>query len=296
MEEKQRNEIVESTFKSRHFNALFTGAVSGVISRTATSPLERIKIIKQVNPEFHSQWGTFQGLQHLWKTEGWNSLWKGNGVNALRIAPYNAVQLASFYKYKEMFGATGKSDWWRLALASSCAGMTSVASCYPLDTIRSVLSIQTEENKKYANIRELSRDVYKTQGVRGFYKGLNASLIGIVPYVGINLALFDTMKQRCQPDRSKLHFDLCNFALGGASAMIAVSLSYPFEVTRRRLQLSGMLQTVEYKGISECISKTYKQKGIRGFYSGLVPCFLRVIPAMSIVMVVNERMRELLEF
>ena len=276
-----------------YMKSLLTGAVSGVISRSATASLERLKILRQFKDLSHeSMWQTFR---RLYVTEGLRGFYKGNGVNAIRIAPYNAIQLSSFYRYKHWFGAS-KDRPLHLVAASGCAGMTSVLSCYPLDLIRSVLTIQSEKDKKYKGIKHTATSIYKERGIRGLYRGLNASLIGIVPYVGVNLSAFDILKHYFQLPKSHPYFDACNFGLGGIAATGAVLTTYPFEVTRRRIQLGGILGGKEYSGLADCVKKTWKSKGFFGFYTGFVPCFLRVIPAMSIVMLVNERMRHLLDF
>jgi solute carrier family 25 phosphate transporter 23/24/25/41 len=276
-----------------HRESLFSGALAGVLSRTATAPLERLKILRQVHNLDHE--GMAQTFRRLYRTEGMRGLYKGNGVNAVRIAPYNAIQLASFQKYKDMLGIHDKPTS-KVILASSASAMTSIMVCYPLDVIRSTLTIQGEngsvKQRAYKGIVDTAKDIYKKRGFRGLYGGLNASLLGITPYVGMNLAMFDVLKHHFQPPVDHKYFDAFNFGLGAGSALFSVVTTYPFEVTRRRLQLSGILNRSEYSGIVDCVKKTWA-KGPTSFYTGLVPCCLRVIPAMSIVMLVNERMRSL---
>jgi solute carrier family 25 phosphate transporter 23/24/25/41 len=237
----------------------------------------------------------YQTFRHIYRTEGVRGFYKGNGVNAIRIAPYNAIQLASFYRYKHWFGAS-KDNPGRLIAASGCAGMTSVLSCYPLDLVRSVLTIQNEKTKVYSGITDTVRKIHNKSGMRGLYRGLNASMIGIVPYVGVNLAVFDILKHHYQVPKMHPRFDAYNFGMGAVASSLAVTLTYPFEVTRRRIQMGGLLGRKEYDGISDCVKKTVKRQGWKGFYTGFIPCFLRVIPCMSIVMLVNERMRHILDF
>jgi len=279
---------------NRHFKSLFSGAVSGVISRSATAPLERLKIMRQVAKTAQNE-GMWQTFGNIYRMEGLRGFYKGNGVNAVRIMPYNAIQFASFHKYKEMFGVTKNTNG-RLIAASSCAGMTSVLTCYPLDLIRSVITIQTGDKPKYKGITNTASIIYRERGVRGLYSGLHASMFGIIPYVGINLAVFDMLRYRFQPDASHPCFDMYNFGLGGVASTVSVATTYPTELVRRRLQLSGILGTNTYTGVTDCILRTWQCKGFSGFYQGFVPCFLRVIPAMSIVFGINERMRGWLDF
>lgn len=282
----------------KHFKGLFSGALAGVMSRTATAPLERVKILNQVQNLSHET--TCQTLKRIWTQEGVKGLYKGNGVNAIRIAPYNAIQLAAFHRYKHMLGVEADKPTSKLIVASSASAMTSIVASYPLDVIRSTLTIQGENgfvNRiAYRGIADTARDIYRTKGVRGLYNGMSASLIGITPYVGVNLAMFDVLKLYYQLPHDSPHFDLCNFGLGATSALVSATVTYPFEVTRRRLQLGGILNRREYDGFADCVRKTWKYKGVPGFFQGLSPCLLRVIPAMSVVMLVNERMKHWMSF
>ncbi|XP_022975492.1 mitochondrial adenine nucleotide transporter ADNT1-like, partial [Cucurbita maxima] len=66
-------------------------------SRTAVAPLERLKILLQVqNPHSIKYNGTIQGLKYIWRTEGFRGLFKGNGTNCARIVPNSAVKFFSY--------------------------------------------------------------------------------------------------------------------------------------------------------------------------------------------------------
>ena len=57
-----------------------------------------------------------------------------------------------------------------------------------------------------------------------------------------------------------------------------------------------IIETKMDSSIIGCLKSTYVTKGVRGFYSGFAPCFIRTVPAMAITLGINERMRKLLEF
>ncbi|KAJ1844829.1 hypothetical protein LPJ57_009399, partial [Coemansia sp. RSA 486] len=74
---------------------LMAGGVSGAVSRTVVSPLERMKILFQVR---HVQsrgagatyTGVFGTLAKIWREEGIAGYMRGNGTNVVRIVPYSA--------------------------------------------------------------------------------------------------------------------------------------------------------------------------------------------------------------
>ncbi|KAM1470263.1 hypothetical protein TB2_040776 [Malus domestica] len=77
--------------------SLVAGGVAGGVSRTAVAPLERLKILLQVqNPHNIKYNGTIQGLKYIWRSEGFRGLFKGNGTNCARIVPNSAVKFFSY--------------------------------------------------------------------------------------------------------------------------------------------------------------------------------------------------------
>jgi hypothetical protein len=82
------------------FKALSAGAFAGALSRTITSPLERLKVLKQVQSSSHKYDGIVRALVRMYQEEGLRSYWKGNGTNVVRIAPFSAIQFVSFDIYK----------------------------------------------------------------------------------------------------------------------------------------------------------------------------------------------------
>lgn len=72
------------------------------MSRTVVSPLERLKILFQVQSAGHNEYKLSVGkaLAKMWKEEGWRGFMAGNGTNCIRIVPYSAVQFGSYNLYK----------------------------------------------------------------------------------------------------------------------------------------------------------------------------------------------------
>jgi len=69
---------------------------------------------------------------------------------------------------------------------------------------------------------------------------------------------------------------------GGISGGIEICISYPTEYVKTLLQLDEKTGTKKYKGIGDCIKKTYRSAGITGFYRGLSPLFYMSIPKVGV--------------
>lgn len=93
--------------------AFCAGGVAGAVSRTVVSPLERLKILFQVQSAGRDAYKLSVGkaLAKMWKEEGWRGFMRGNGTNCIRIVPYSAVQFGSYNFYKRVRGSPGVA--WR---------------------------------------------------------------------------------------------------------------------------------------------------------------------------------------
>ncbi|KAM0538696.1 hypothetical protein ACHAPH_002430 [Verticillium nonalfalfae] len=84
--------------------AFCAGGVAGAVSRTVVSPLERLKILFQIQSAGRDAYklSVGQGLKKMWVEEGWRGFMRGNGTNCIRIVPYSAVQFGSYNFYKRV--------------------------------------------------------------------------------------------------------------------------------------------------------------------------------------------------
>lgn len=82
------------------------GGVAGAVSRTVVSPLERLKILFQIQSVGRTEYQMPVGkaLKKMWVEEGWRGFMRGNGTNCIRIVPYSAVQFGSYNFYKTVGG------------------------------------------------------------------------------------------------------------------------------------------------------------------------------------------------
>lgn len=112
---------------------LVAGAVAGAVSRTGTAPLDRLKVFMQVRgpgelnhtprpgpqertpkspclpAQVHAsktnRLNILGGLQSMIREGGVRSLWRGNGINVLKIAPESAIK---FMAYEQVEAGVGR--------------------------------------------------------------------------------------------------------------------------------------------------------------------------------------------
>lgn len=87
--------------------SFIAGGVAGAVSRTVVSPLERLKILFQIQSVGREEYKMSIGkaLGKMWREEGFRGFMAGNGTNCIRIVPYSAVQFGSYNFYKRVCDA-----------------------------------------------------------------------------------------------------------------------------------------------------------------------------------------------
>ncbi|KAI9808705.1 MAG: hypothetical protein M1825_003857 [Sarcosagium campestre] len=298
---------IRKTLARPVFAAFLAGGVAGAVSRTVVSPLERLKILFQVQSVGREEYklSVGKGLMKMWKDEGWRGFMRGNGTNCIRIVPYSAVQFGSYNFYKKfMESSPGEMTPLRRLLCGGAAGITSVACTYPLDIVRTRLSIQSAS---FAALGEASRrqlpgmwatmvGMYKNEG--GFlalYRGLIPTVAGVAPYVGLNFMTYEAVRKYFTPDGDKNPSAVRKLGAGAISGAVAQTCTYPFDVLRRRFQINTMSgMGYQYKSIWDAVSIIISQEGVRGMYKGIVPNLLKVAPSMASSWLSFELVRDFL--
>lgn len=137
------------------------------------------------------------------------------------------------------------------------------------------------------------RVVRKEGGVRALYRGIMATATGVAPYVGINFAAYEALRGVITPPgKSSAPRKLLCGALAGS---ISQTLTYPFDVLRRKMQVTGMdALGVKYSGALDALQRILKTEGPRGLYRGLWPNLLKVAPSIATSFFTYELVKELL--
>ena len=262
------------------------GGFAGVISRTFTAPIELIKMQQQ------NKYLPNTNIKSVIQKEGIIGLWKGNYVNSIRIFPQMAINY-SFYQFfkKNMINYINiKNNNLVNFLSGTGAGIISMTSIYPLENIRSRLALQTNKDHYNGII-----DIIRRTKIRSLYNGLTMSIIGFAPYNALNFTFYEALKS--YSNKNKYLNDINPFVKqilsGGFAGTFAVSFTYPTDLIRRRLQLQGFDKLVpKYNGIIDCSKKIYNTEGIRGFYRGLLPCYIKIFPSLAIQFYMIELMKQ----
>lgn len=268
------------------------GGASAAIARTIVAPIDRVKLLLQLQ---HAQktiaveeryTGIVDCFTRVVKEQGPVSLWRGNVVNVARIGPQQALNFACKDFYKRLGKAPTPAEarahpWkafaWNL-FAGGAAGATSLAVIYPLDFARTRLATdigRTQGTREFNGLFDVVRQILKSDGPIGFYRGFASSLQGIILYRAAYFGLFDTATALIQPDKQKLNFFVA-WGIGQVTVVSAGLASYPWDTVRRRMMMQSGRGDVLYRNTWHCWRRVYSEEGgIRAFYKGALSNIFR---------------------
>jgi solute carrier family 25 phosphate transporter 23/24/25/41 len=140
--------------------------------------------------------------------------------------------------------------------------------------------------------------MYRGEGLRVFYRGYIPNLLGILPYAGIDLAVYETLKKHYIKTNSDSSIEsstnpgvLVVLTCGTISSSCGQVASYPLALVRTRLQANVCTATAGNISMATLFRTILASEGVIGLYRGLTPNFLKVAPAVSISYVVYEHVR-----
>jgi solute carrier family 25 protein 16 len=129
-----------------------------------------------------------------------------------------------------------------------------------------------------------------------FYRGFTVTVAGMIPYAGVSFLSWGFLRAHfLQSDDRSRPTPVADLSIGAISGAVAQTVSYPFEVVRRRMQVGGLTSPDRWLRWDETVRAVWRSRGWRGFYVGLGIGYLKVVPMTAVSFAVWQRMKRLLE-
>lgn len=273
-------------------------------ARFCISPLDVLKIRLQLEarspdhgPRPHI--GTFSTLTSILRNEGVTALWKGNVPAELMYLTYGGAQFAGYRTVSRAMDSLPGTLPASLQsfVSGAAAGAIATTITYPLDLLRTRFAAQGQQ-RVYVSLRTSLREITRHEGLRGFYRGLDAGIIQIVPYMGLFFAFYEAARPFVAKTQIPLQGLGSGDALAGVMASVAAKTAvFPLDTVRKRLQVQGPTrESYAYRGIPRYESGVLgtlrtiaAAEGLKGLYKGLTVGLLKAAPASAITMWTYER-------
>ncbi|KAJ1660422.1 mitochondrial FAD carrier protein flx1 [Dispira simplex] len=278
------------------------GMGAATVSTLTLQPLDLVKTRLQVDDTSISRGSqmvgrSFRTCRLIVQQDGLRGFYRGMSPNlagnvaswGLYFLWYNSIKQ---YKARET-GQTNLSPTQHLVAAAEAGALTQLCT-NPLWVVKTrMFTTSGHSRQAYRGLWHGLTNIYRHEGIRGLYKGLIPGLIG-VSHGALQFMAYEEMKkwQSSNPStgNDKSLGPMEYMLMAASSKIFATVTTYPYQVLRTRLQ--SQTTAVVYYGVWDAIRKIYHNESLLGFYKGLGPNILRVLPGTCITFVVYESLSQ----
>jgi solute carrier family 25 phosphate transporter 23/24/25/41 len=320
------------------------GSLSGVVTKTLTAPLERVKTLLQIEGMMElkrrtaaaaaaaaaaapavvavptgsagaaavgasvasgaaaasatashgsapadmasKQWRILRVVGQIYTRDGIRGFWYGNFANCLRVLPVYALKFGANDLIKDLVSdyPGQRLSFVQLIASGTLAGLVQMVITYPLETVRTRLTVGALYDIQYRGIWHCFYSTVKHEGVRGLYKGLSPTIWTGSPYVGLQMSCFEMIVRQAEArDTFGGNKTLQSVACGAVAGLFAQTVTYPGDTIRKRMQTDGIRgQKMLYRGMVHCTVSVARNEGFLTLFAGLGANIIRGIPGAGI--------------
>ncbi|XP_033880705.1 mitochondrial glutamate carrier 1-like [Acipenser ruthenus] len=293
---------------------LIDGGIAGLVGVTCVFPIDLAKTRLQNQQGQRLYTGMLDCLVKTVRQEGYFGMYRGAAVNLTLVTPEKAIKLAANDFFRNLLSNDGKNlTLFKEMLAGCGAGTCQVIVTTPME----MLKIQLQDAGRLAAQKSVSeaggspppqarafstgsaaahsrpsatvlaRELLKTKGISGLYRGIGATLARDVPFSMIYFPLFANLNRLGQRSPGETAPFYHSFLAGcGAGAVAAVAVT-PLDVIKTRLQtLRKGVGEDTYRGTVHCMRRIWQREGYSAFLKGAGCRALVIAPLFGIAQVV----------
>ncbi|XP_053626071.1 solute carrier family 25 member 35-like isoform X1 [Plodia interpunctella] len=287
------------------------GGLAGAGATIFTNPMDVVKTRMQLQGELKSkaeQATRYKGVLHalyvIAKADGAMALQKGLvpalvlgfSMNSVRLGTYHIAEVQGWTKTKD-----GDVSFQKAVLWSSVSGILSGLTGNPASVVKTRIqsashpSIAVGRQHRYKGLWDGCRQIYKVEGLRGFFAGVEATCARLAVGSAAQLTTFSFSKEALQSrgtlKESPFLLAFCASAISGVAVALAIC---PMDVATVRLYNQGPASGgLLYTGVIDCLTKIYRTEGLHGLYKGLGPLYLRIAPHTTLSLVIWDLLNDI---
>nr|XP_043065809.1 mitochondrial ornithine transporter 1 [Drosophila bipectinata] len=274
------------------------GSIGGAAQVYVSQPLDTVKVKLQTFPEvYRGMWDCF--VKTYRKDGFFRGLYAGSVPAVFANVAENSVLFAAYGGCQKFVTfVVGKEKASELTVVqNACAG--SLAACFstltlcPTELIKCKLQALREmkhfvEPAHPEDMRtpwSLTRYIWRTEGIRGFYRGLSSTFIREMPGYFFFFGSYEGTRELLRSnDQTKDEIGPVRTMIAGAIGGVCLWTStFPADVIKSRIQVKNLNESMFAVG-----SDIVRREGVMALYRGLLPSVLRTIPATATLFVTYE--------
>ncbi|MCJ1311022.1 hypothetical protein MMC25_004692 [Agyrium rufum] len=170
-------------------------------------------------------------------------------------------------------------------MAGSFAGVANSVLSGPIEHVRIRLQTQPHNPRIYSGPGDCIRQLVAHNGVfNGLYRGQTVTVLREAQAYGVWFATFEALMNRDVERNGVKREEISSWKVafyGGLAGEALWIASYPFDVVKSKMQTDGFGKDMKFASMSDCVRRTWKGEGFRGFWKGIGPTLLRAMPVSA---------------
>ena len=279
-------------------NMLIAGT-AGTISILTLYPVETLKTRVQMKSEAGvKNISAFGTIKEIMKGEGTKAFYAGLGAAVARQMLFASFRIGLFYNVTDYLKQSKKKTTLSLvetAGASLFAGGSAILTVMPFDVVfvrmQAENSLPPAQRRGYTSLFNGLSRIAKEEGVKALWKG---SMPAVARAMALNFGMlvpYEVCKSLLAP---MLGYTNTNYIISSALAGFGASVCcLPFDNAKVKLQkqTAGPDGKMPYKGLVDCMSKTFRKEGFFGYWSGFWPFYSFLFPQTVVILLLNDFLR-----
>jgi len=246
-------------------------------------------------------------LRDIARDESPRALFKGLVPTLVGVVPARSINFFTYGNGKQIIANrfnNGQENSYVHLCAAAIAGIVTGTATNPIWVVKTRLQLSASDRLpkvassttarsspgsffggSVATIRQIARE----EGIRGFYKGLSASYLGVTEST-IQWVLYERLKRLAAStqETAGLQEWAGMLASAGTAKCVASLITYPHEVLRTRLRQPLVNGRKKYTGLIQTLRLVTAEEGARSLYGGLSAHLMRVVPNAIVMYSIYE--------
>mmetsp|Transcript_32663 Transcript_32663/g.38042 ORF Transcript_32663/g.38042 Transcript_32663/m.38042 type:complete len:294 (-) Transcript_32663:26-907(-) len=258
---------------------IFSATIGSICCCYTGQPLDTLKVRMQTQPTAYTS--IIQATKKTIAEEGVAAFWKGAVPTAMGMAAENAMAFGVNEALKRAFPDEEKEDSGRRPdlikpfLMGTITGCCSALVLLPSEVVKA--KTQVVVGTEGSSSSEVYKRMIRKQGIKSLMIGLDSQLARDGSFYGVFFGGYQLFCYTFKTMVPSIPDELNYFLSGGFAGMLGWTVAMPFDVPKTNVQSRWDTKVVG-SYVPEMV-KIAKERGIRGFYSGLGPTILRAFPA-----------------
>jgi hypothetical protein len=260
------------------------GGMSAMFAVNFTHPIELVKTRMQV-----SGLGIAETCKGVMGKDGVMAFWKGLPFAYGREISYTSIKLGAYAPVRDALGSGADAPFYIKFVAGAITGGVGSIFGNPFDVMKTL----AQTAKGDASLSGLVTDMYKNQGIAGFYRGVEVNILRACVLNATKMGFYDISKGFVSDTTGWSRKDIrTSFGSAFIAGFFMTCTVSPFDMLRTKLMNQPPDKKI-YDGLVDCAVKTVKSDGVLSLWRGFIPIWARFAPQATLQLLMLEELYKL---